>query len=126
MKHLQKNLKTLEKTLQNILQYPGKSTKHLQQNISITLMKHLEQMLATYMYIRYHICNIPIYFCNIYMKHLQHFSETSETLENIRLEHALFSKPWQTGGRAEHYTTGLGARSRWRRMEPRCYGESGI
>ena len=27
------------------------------------------------------ICNIPIYFCNIHMKHLQHAYETPETLE---------------------------------------------
>jgi hypothetical protein len=28
-----------------------------------------------------YICNILIYFCNIHMKHLQHTSGTSETLE---------------------------------------------
>ena len=27
------------------------------------------------------ICKIPIYFCNIHLKRLQHTSETSETLE---------------------------------------------
>jgi hypothetical protein len=27
------------------------------------------------------ICNISIYFCNIYMKPLQHTSKTTETLE---------------------------------------------
>ena len=27
------------------------------------------------------LCNILIYFCNIYIKHLQHASETSKTLE---------------------------------------------
>ena len=88
-------------------------------------MKHWEQTFATYVYKYYNICNIPIYFCNIYMKHLQHFSETSETLENIRLEHALFSKPWQTGGRAEHYTVGSGARLQRRMEEPRRHEGSG-
>jgi hypothetical protein len=28
-----------------------------------------------------HICSISIYFCNIDVKHLQHTSKTSETLE---------------------------------------------
>jgi hypothetical protein len=27
------------------------------------------------------MCNIPIYFCNIHIKHLQHISETSKILE---------------------------------------------
>jgi hypothetical protein len=27
------------------------------------------------------MCNIPIYFCNIQMKHMQHLDETSKTLE---------------------------------------------
>jgi hypothetical protein len=35
------------------------------------------------------MCNILIYVCNIQMKHLQHIYKTSETLENIRLQHAL-------------------------------------
>jgi hypothetical protein len=29
------------------------------------------------------ICNIPIYFCNIHMKHLQHTSGTSKTLKHM-------------------------------------------
>jgi hypothetical protein len=48
-------------------------------------------MLATYVYSHSNICNIPIYFCNIHMKHLQHTYETPETLEtyacNTRLQH---------------------------------------
>ena len=44
-------------------------------------IKHLEQMLATYMYSHCNICNISIYFCKILMKHLQYTTETSETLE---------------------------------------------
>ena len=52
-------------------------------------MKHLEQTLATYVYIHCNMCNITIYFCNIQMKHLQHIhtkhlqhtSETSEPIE---------------------------------------------
>jgi hypothetical protein len=34
------------------------------------------------------MCNIPIYFCNIHMKHLQHTSETIETYScNMCFEH---------------------------------------
>jgi hypothetical protein len=44
-------------------------------------MKHLEQMLATYMYSHYNICNILIYFFSIHIKHLQHTSEIVETLK---------------------------------------------
>ena len=44
-------------------------------------MKYFKQTLATYMYSHCNMCNIPIYFCNIYMKQLQHTSETSETLD---------------------------------------------
>lgn len=44
-------------------------------------MKHWEQKLATYAYNYCSICDIPIYFCNIRMKDLQHPDETSETLE---------------------------------------------
>ena len=45
------------------------------------------------MYNHCNICNITIYFCNIHMKHLQHTYKTSETLENIRLHHALSAQP---------------------------------
>ena len=44
-------------------------------------MKHLEHTLETYVYSHHNMCNIPIYFCNIKMKHLQHLDETFETLE---------------------------------------------
>jgi hypothetical protein len=44
-------------------------------------MKHLEQMLATYVYNYCNMYNITIYFCNIYMKHLQYIPETFETIE---------------------------------------------
>jgi hypothetical protein len=39
-------------------------------------MKHLKQTLATYVYNHCNMCNITIYFCNIYLKHLRHTSET--------------------------------------------------
>ena len=42
-------------------------------------MKHWKYKLATYVYNHCNICNIPIYFCNIRIKHLQHTSETLET-----------------------------------------------
>jgi hypothetical protein len=35
-------------------------------------MKHWKQKLATYVYNHF---NIPIYFCNIHIKHLQHTYE---------------------------------------------------
>ena len=54
-------------------------------------MKHLEQTLATYVYSHCSICNIPIYFCNTDIKHLQHTSETSETYVcNMRFQRNIF------------------------------------
>jgi hypothetical protein len=54
-------------------------------------MKHSKRMLATYMYNHCNMCNIPIYFCNIYIKYMQHTSKTSETIEtyfcNVRFQH---------------------------------------
>jgi hypothetical protein len=44
-------------------------------------MKNLEHTFATYVYSHCNICNIPIYFYNIYIKHFQHAYETPETLE---------------------------------------------
>ena len=44
-------------------------------------VKHWEQKIITYVYNHCNICNISIYFCNINMKHLQHISQTSETLK---------------------------------------------
>ena len=43
-------------------------------------MKHT---LKTYVYSHYNMCNIPIYFYNIKMKHLQHPNETPETLKGF-------------------------------------------
>jgi hypothetical protein len=45
-------------------------------------MKHLEHAFVTYVYSHCNICNIPTYFCNIYIKHLQHTFKTSETLKS--------------------------------------------
>ena len=44
-------------------------------------MTHWGRTLATYVYNHCNMCNIPIYFCNIRMKHLKHISKTSETFE---------------------------------------------
>jgi hypothetical protein len=56
-----------------------------------TQMKHWEQTFVPYLYNHCNICNIPIYFCNIHIKHLQHISEISETLAtcacNMRFQH---------------------------------------
>jgi hypothetical protein len=49
-------------------------------------MKHLEHKLKTYVYSYYNMCNISIYFCNIYYntynkpwKHLKHLNHTIAT-----------------------------------------------
>ena len=47
-------------------------------NIRLDQMKHT---LETYVYSHYNMRNIPIYFRNIDVQHLQHTSKTSETLE---------------------------------------------
>jgi hypothetical protein len=56
-------------------------------------IKHWEQKLATYVYNHCDICNIPIYFCNIRVKHLQHTFKTFRTLEiyacNMRFQHSV-------------------------------------
>jgi hypothetical protein len=57
--------------------------KHMQHPESCNIrlkkqMKHWKQTFATYVY---NHCNIPIYFRNIHIKHWQHTSETSATLE---------------------------------------------
>jgi hypothetical protein len=58
------------------MQHPNKNTCNIRLKKQ---MKHLKQMLATYMYSHFNIFNIPIFFYNIHMKHLQHTSETTET-----------------------------------------------
>jgi len=45
-------------------------------------VKHLKHTLATCVYNHCNICNIPNYFCNINVKHLQHTNETSEHLKH--------------------------------------------
>ena len=60
------------------MQHPDKTLANIRRENE---MKHLEHKLETYMYSHCNTCNIPIYFCNIKMKHLQHLDETSETLE---------------------------------------------
>jgi hypothetical protein len=82
-------------------------------------MKHLEQTLVTYVYSHCNIYNIPIYFCNISMAHLQHTSETSETFEiyacNMRFQQNLVD------GRTEHCTSSIrlcdhGREGGWQRI----------
>ena len=48
-------------------QHPDENTC----NIRLIQMKHLEHTLETYVYNHCNMCNIPIYFCNIDIKHLQ-------------------------------------------------------
>ena len=58
-------------------------------------MKHLEHTLETYVYSHSNMCNIPIYFCNIKMKHLQYPDKTSETLETY---YCNIGFAWTNGG----------------------------
>jgi hypothetical protein len=44
-------------------------------------MKHLERTLEAYMYSHCSMSNIPVYFCNIKIKHSQHLDKTLKTLE---------------------------------------------
>jgi hypothetical protein len=54
------------------------------------------------MYSHYNICNIPIYFCNIHIKHLQHAYETPETLKtysyNMRFSAQHLLAAWANRG----------------------------
>jgi hypothetical protein len=54
--------------------YAISKESHLQRT-SKKQIKQLEQMLPTYVY---NMSNIPIYFYNIHLKHLQHTSKTSK------------------------------------------------
>ena len=57
-------------------------------------MKYLERTLATYVYNYCNMGSITIYFCNIHMKHLQHTTKTSETIEtyawNMRFQRNIY------------------------------------
>jgi hypothetical protein len=59
-------------------QHPNKT--HLQ-HTSEKQMKYLKETLATYVYSHCNICYNPIYFYNIYTKHLQDTSVMSTTIE---------------------------------------------
>jgi hypothetical protein len=57
-------------------------------------VKYLKHVLETLVYSHSNICNIQIYFCNVYMKYLQYKSETLETyvyihrnICNIHMKH---------------------------------------
>jgi hypothetical protein len=74
LKPLQKHTQHSDKTLANIcVQHTDKHTCNIRQKKH---MKYWEQKIATYMC---NHCNISIYFCNIYIKHLQHISGTLKT-----------------------------------------------
>ena len=61
-------------------------------------MKYLEQTLAIYVYSHCNICNIPIYFCNIHMKHLQRTSETYEIIETYVCNIGVRGRCWSIPG----------------------------
>jgi hypothetical protein len=79
-------------------------------------MKYLKQTLVTYVYSHCNVCNISIYFCNIYTKHLQHTSETPATTEtyvcNIGGRTRLADSGCQGGSQRRASTTSTG-RALW-------------
>jgi hypothetical protein len=86
-------------------------------------MKHLERTCERYMYRHCKMCNVSIYICNIDIKHLQHISEISETLEtyacNMRFQCNVSLLPEQMEARR------CGPR-RWWRMELVVAQRSGV
>ena len=70
-------------------------------------MKHLEHTLETYVYSHCNMCNIPIYFCSIKMKHLQHPDETSETHETYLCNMGFQRNVILLLGRMEAYRCGV-------------------
>jgi hypothetical protein len=73
-------------------------------------MKHLEHILKTHMYSHCNMCNIPIYFCNIQMKHLQHSDGHGDVGRKHRSKH----RDARTG-RAAHVGVSGGRRPSVRR-----------
>jgi hypothetical protein len=73
LKHLQRHPKTLEKVIAKHMQHPNKHSSEKTNKI-------FRADACNIVYSNCNIYNIPIYFCNIHMKHFQHTSETSETL----------------------------------------------
>jgi hypothetical protein len=71
-------------------------------------MKYLECTFETYVYGHCYVCNIPIYFCNIDIQHLQHTSKISKTLKiysyNMRFQRNIYlllgrmeTREWRAG-----------------------------
>jgi hypothetical protein len=76
--YVQKQLKHMSKTLAKTYATSRQNTcKHMSGKTNETLEHTLEHIV----YSHCNMCNIPIYFYNIKMKHLQHPDKTSETLE---------------------------------------------
>ena len=80
-------------------------------NIRLKQMKHFEPILETYVHRHCNMCNIPIYFCNIDVKHLQHTLETSETLKtyvcNMRFPAQYHLAAWTNGGSSLRSSTSV-------------------
>jgi hypothetical protein len=76
-----KHMKTLKTYACNMHVYAtSRSTfSTSRRNIRLEQMKYLGHTLETYVYSHYNMCNILIYFYNIYIQHLQHTSEIFET-----------------------------------------------
>jgi hypothetical protein len=91
MKHLKHKSETLAENIwKNTWKAIGKHMQHPDKTLATYVwnIRNIQiNTLATYVYSYCNICNIPIYFCNIHTKHLQHTFKTSETL--MRLQHAL-------------------------------------
>jgi hypothetical protein len=62
--------------------------------IRLEQMRHMEHTLETHVYSHYNMCNIPIYFRNIDIQHLQHTYKIYETLEtyacNMRFQRSIY------------------------------------
>jgi hypothetical protein len=73
LKHLQHTFETLAKHQKKLENHVCSRYRHLDETTCNIHMKIFETL--TY------ICNIQIYFCNIYMKHLQHTLKQMKNLE---------------------------------------------
>jgi hypothetical protein len=83
-------------------------------------MKHFEQTLTTYVYSYCNMCNIPIYFYNIHMQHLQYISETlKHTLATYASSRETISWPamtftwWRRGGGGAVHAVAVKASAEW-------------
>jgi hypothetical protein len=80
-------------------------------------MKHLKRTLETHVNGHYNMCNIPIYFCNIDIQHLQHTKHLKHTLATVVFALLLSYDATQSGG-----TTDSGNLRPGHHHRSRCWG----